>query len=83
MKLSFAPPHVGPVAAPDSIRAVATQAETMGYRLLWTLEWLLKPVQAKTIPDDRGRGRSTSSTGRCASTCPCVLRRSPPGCGSG
>lgn len=48
MRLGFALPHVGPVAGPDTIRAVATEAENMGYDSLWTLERLLKPVRAKT-----------------------------------
>ncbi|MGH3501045.1 MAG: TIGR03619 family F420-dependent LLM class oxidoreductase [Nocardioidaceae bacterium] len=48
MRLGFALPHVGPVAARDNVRAVAKEAETLGYDSLWTLERLLKPVRAKT-----------------------------------
>ena len=48
MKVGFALPHQGPVATPDNLRLVATQAESMGYDSLWTNERLLVPVNAKT-----------------------------------
>lgn len=48
MKLGFALPHIGPVANRENIRAVATEAERLGYDSLWTNERLLKPVKAKT-----------------------------------
>lgn len=48
MRLGFALPHVGPVATRENIQAVATEAEGLGYDSLWTLERLLKPVNAKT-----------------------------------
>jgi probable F420-dependent oxidoreductase len=49
MKLGFALPHVGPVATKENVRAVALEAEKLGYNSLWTLERTLMPVNPKTI----------------------------------
>src|SRR5919197_2433616 len=48
MKLGFALPHIGPVATEENIRAVAQEAERLGYDSLWTNERVLVPVEQKT-----------------------------------
>jgi probable F420-dependent oxidoreductase len=48
VRLGFALPHVGPVASRENIREVALEAERIGYDSLWTLDRLVKPVNAKT-----------------------------------
>jgi probable F420-dependent oxidoreductase len=48
MQLGFALPHVGPVATKENVRAVAQEAEKLGYHSLWTLERTLMPLNPKT-----------------------------------
>jgi probable F420-dependent oxidoreductase len=43
MQLGFVLPHIGPLASPHSIVAVAQRAEMLGYDSLWVTERLLFP----------------------------------------
>jgi probable F420-dependent oxidoreductase len=47
MRLGFALPQCGDDATPDGIRAVAVEAESLGYDSLWVLDRLLYPVAPK------------------------------------
>lgn len=44
--LAFA--QLGPFANPDSVRAMATEAEARGYTSLWVIDRLLDPVEPRT-----------------------------------
>lgn len=44
MKIGISLPHLGPVASPEAIKAVAQRAEELGYDALWVLERTLVPV---------------------------------------
>ncbi len=44
MELGFTLPQCGDDATPDNLRAVAQEAETLGYDSLWVLDRLLYPV---------------------------------------
>ncbi|MFC4120162.1 TIGR03619 family F420-dependent LLM class oxidoreductase [Nonomuraea zeae] len=44
MRVGFAVPQSGPWATPENMRRVATRAEELGYRELWTFQRLLYPV---------------------------------------
>jgi probable F420-dependent oxidoreductase len=48
MRLGFALPQAGPLAGPESIRAVAERAEALGYDSLWVFDRLLYPLAPKT-----------------------------------
>jgi probable F420-dependent oxidoreductase len=60
LNLGFALPHVGPVATPANIALAAREAETIGYRSLWTLERVLTPVVQKTPYPPAADGRLNS-----------------------
>jgi probable F420-dependent oxidoreductase len=47
MKYGLSLPHIGKLASPEAIRAVAQQAEAIGYDSLWVLERTLVPVKPK------------------------------------
>jgi probable F420-dependent oxidoreductase len=47
VKLGFTLPQCGEMAGPDSVRAVATEAEALGYDSLWVLDRVLYPVAPK------------------------------------
>ncbi len=47
MRLGITLPQCGPLAGPDSIRAVATRAESLGYDSLWVLDRLLYPASPR------------------------------------
>lgn len=48
MELGLAFAQLGPFANPDSVRAMATEAERRGYTSLWVIDRLLDPVEPRT-----------------------------------
>jgi probable F420-dependent oxidoreductase len=48
VRLGFALPHLGPVASAESIRAVALEAERIGYHSVWTLDRVIKALDQRT-----------------------------------
>lgn len=48
MQLGFCIPQIGKAVSPNAIRAVAERAEELGYRTLWGLERILRPLAPQT-----------------------------------
>lgn len=47
MRFGITLPQCGPVASPDAVRIIATEAESLGYDSLWVLDRLLYPTAPK------------------------------------
>lgn len=48
MHLGFCIPQMGKAVSPGAVRAVATRAEDVGYRTVWGLERILRPLEPQT-----------------------------------
>ena len=48
MELGFGIPQVGRGITADTIRAVAERCEDLGYRMLWSLERIIRPLDPQT-----------------------------------
>jgi len=48
MKIGFSVGNIGPIGTAEAISKIATQAETLGYHSLWSVERLLFPVKPQS-----------------------------------
>ncbi len=55
MEFGFALPQTGSVASPEAIVSAALTAERLGYRTVWVLERLLRPLHPRTAAGAPGR----------------------------
>ena len=49
MKFGLGLPHLGPLADPGAIRAVAVAAEQAGLSSVWAMDRLLSPIAPRTM----------------------------------
>src|SRR5687767_12886003 len=57
MEFGFHAPHIGPLARPEILGRVATEAEAAGFESVWVSDHVILPLETQSLYPNNPRGR--------------------------